>query len=64
MLVYWILTLIFGILVIVFPDLLAYLIWWFFIFLGANIIVIWFMFKKKKWKKESYVEIGDYKIYR
>jgi hypothetical protein len=32
--------------------------------LGANIIVMGLMFKKKKGKKESYVEIGDYKIYR
>jgi hypothetical protein len=64
MLIYWILTLIFGISVIVFPEFLRYLIWGFFIFFGINLIVIGSIFKKKKGKKENYVEIGKYKIYR
>jgi hypothetical protein len=64
MIIYWILTLIFGVLIIVFNDLLVYLVWGFFIFFGINFIVIGFMFRNKKGKKENYVEIGDYKIYR
>jgi uncharacterized membrane protein HdeD (DUF308 family) len=64
MLIYWVLTLVFGILVIAFPNLLAYLIWGFFIFLGINIIVIAIIFNKKKGKKDDYVEIGGYKVFR
>jgi hypothetical protein len=61
----WILITLFGIIVVAFPQILAYLIWWFFIFLWVNVLLFWFYFNKKTTKnKESYVEVGGYKIYR
>jgi uncharacterized membrane protein len=55
----------FGVVVIVFPDIIAYLIGGFIVFIGLNIIFLGTYFKKKtKTSKESYVEVGGYKIYR
>lgn len=51
----------FGLIVIINPDILAYLIWWFFIFIWTNIFLAWFIFKSKK---DSFVKFGDYKIFR
>ncbi len=62
---FWIALALFGIIVIVFPALLVFLIGGFFIIVGLNI----FVFAKKitgKGKKndEDYVKFGNYKIYR
>ena len=53
---------IFGIIIIVYPEFLAYLIGWFFVFAWINLYLIWFAFNK--WNKENYVKFGKYKIYR
>lgn len=60
----WILFIIFGLAVVIFDKFLVYLIGWFFIFLGLNILFIakWFS-GKKKWD-DNYVKFGNYKIYR
>lgn len=58
---------IFWIIVISAPEILAYLIWWLFIFLWINWLILgWLFSKMKKWNKsdEAYVKFGDYKIYR
>ncbi len=56
-----------GITLIVFPDIIAYL-------LGGFLVMLWiggllggniFSFMQKKWKKwEDYVQVGEYKIFR
>ncbi len=61
--IFWIFLIVFGIIIIFAPEILAYLIWWFFIFLGVNILVFFARVKKSKsW--ENYVKFGNYKIYR
>ena len=52
---------IFWIIIILAPAILAYLIWWFFIFVWLNILAF---FKNVKSNKEDYVKFGKYKIYR
>ncbi len=58
----WLLFITFGILVIVFPNLVAYLIGGFFVLIGLNIIIGAFLVKKKA--KEDGVRIAGYKIYK
>lgn len=57
---------IFGIIIIVFPEILAILLWWFFVFLWLNMLFInKIFFKNKKWgDSEAYVKFGNYKIFR
>ena len=52
---------IFWIIIIRFPEIIAYLIGGFLIFIGLNMFI--FMKWVKKWK-ESYVKFGNYKIFR
>lgn len=60
-----ILLIIFWIIVIKFPEILAYLIGWFFIVVWLNMLIFFRSIKwTKKWDWESYVKFGNYKIYR
>jgi len=56
---------IFGIIIILLPEILAYLIGGLFIFIGINWFAIWKFFSKFKqgWKSE-HIKFGKYKIYR
>lgn len=54
---------IFWIILIVFPDIIAYLLGWFFVFIWINMLLLGWMFWKKE-NKEWYVKFGKYKIYR
>lgn len=54
----------FGVIVIIFPQILSILLGLFFIFLWINILVASKMFKNKKWEGENYIKFGKYKIYR
>ena len=56
-----ILLIIFWVVVIIAPEILAYLIGGFFIFVWLNILVF---FRSIKGSKENYVKFGKYKIYR
>jgi hypothetical protein len=58
---------VFGIIVIAFPALLAMLIGGFFIFIGLNLLfVLGFIGggKNRAGEKEDYIKVGKYKIYR
>lgn len=63
-----ILLIIFWAVVIANPDILAYLIGGFFVFVGVNILLINYQFgkikKNAKEGKKSYIKFGDYEIYR
>ncbi len=64
---FWIFLTIFGIVIILFPEFLAYLIWSFFLFLGLNILIFNFKLQKQFTKnndKEVFIKIGKYKIYK
>lgn len=52
---------IFWVIIIMFPDIIAYLIWWFMIFVWINIFAFSKMVKKGN---EDYVKFGNYKIFR
>jgi len=56
----------FWIIIIKFPEFLAYLIGWFFVFLWLNMLIVWIIFnlKMKKTKDEWFVKFWKYKIYR
>ncbi len=56
-----VLLIIFWIIIIKFPEIIAYLIWWLLIFIWLNMII--FMKWVKKWK-DNYVKFGNYKIFR
>ena len=55
---------IFWIIVIATPEILAYLLGWFFIFIWLNMLAFFSFFKKKGDNWEKYVKFGKYKIYR
>ncbi len=60
MLFYWLLFLLLGVLIVIFPNLLAYIVAFFFISVGINLLIVYFMFKSPE--KESSVIIWKYKI--
>ena len=60
---------IFWIIIISAPEILAYLLWGLFIFLGLNGLLLWGLFNKMKWKSgkpngDDYVQFGKYKIFK
>jgi hypothetical protein len=59
---------IFWIIIIAAPEILAYLLWGLFIFLWLNGLILWGIFKKasSKWKTQwdDYVQFGKYKIFK
>jgi len=65
----WLILVIFWVIVIAFPAIIAYLIWWLLVFIWLNI----FLLTKGKnktnfWQKnpsmDGFVKFGDYKIFR
>ncbi len=65
----WFLLAIFGIVIIAYPEFLAYLIWGFFLLVWLNIILINTAFNfMKKWNmasgKKEFFSFGKYKIYK
>ena len=59
----WTLLIIFWVIVILFPSILVFLIGWFFIFLGINILTLVTLVSKSK-TKDEYIKFWKYKIYR
>ena len=59
----WTLLIIFWVIVILFPSILVFLIGWFFIFLGINILTLGTLVWKSK-TKDEYIKFWKYKIYR
>lgn len=55
--------LIFWITLIVFPDIIAYILWWVLVFFGLNMILFFSWFKWKASQKD-YVQFWNYKIYK
>jgi len=55
---------IFWIILIVFPEIIAYLLGWFFVFIGINMLLITTSFGKKKSGDDEFIKFGKYKIYR
>ena len=55
---------IFWLLLIFFPKLIAYIIWGFILFIGINAWIISYKLNQEKKNKKSYVKFWEYKIYR
>jgi hypothetical protein len=55
---------IFWIIIIAYPEILAYLLWGFFIFIWINMLAFFWIFNKKSKSWENYVKFWNYKIYR
>lgn len=64
MILFSIFLIIFWIIIIIFPELLVYLIWGFFIMIWINILLANVFFIKKAKKDENYIKFWKYKIYR
>lgn len=60
----WIGLVVFWIITILFPEILVFLIWGFFIFLWLNLLAFFWSFGRKREEKEDYVKFWNYKIYR
>ncbi len=52
---------VFWVIILIAPEIIAYLIWGFFIFIWLNILLF---IRPIKWEKESYVKFWNYKIFR
>lgn len=59
---FWLVLLVFWLIIIFFPEIIAYLIGWFFVFIWLNMLV--FFWWKKTWGDWSYVQFWNYKIYK
>lgn len=53
---------IFWLIIIKFPEIISYLIGWFFVFLWINILIMNLLFKKRS--NSSYVKFWKYKIFK
>lgn len=62
--IFWILLLAFWLLVIIFPEFLAYLVGGAFTFMGVSLILTDYQISKMQKNSDSYVKFGNYKIYR
>jgi len=63
--IFWFFLLIFGIIIVKNPDIIAYLIGFFFIVIWANMILLQFVFRKKssQWDRES-IKFWSFEIFR
>ncbi|MDD5770122.1 MAG: hypothetical protein PHE25_04075 [Candidatus Gracilibacteria bacterium] len=53
-----------GIIIIVYPQIIAYMIGGLLLFFGLNILFAKYLFSKKQKTGENYVKFGNYKIYK
>jgi uncharacterized membrane protein HdeD (DUF308 family) len=60
--IFWILSLVFGIIVITNPDFIAYIIGFFFLFVGINILVASWMMKRGSKQESNSWKVGGYEI--
>ena len=61
MLFYWMFSLALWVLILLFPNLLAYIVAFFFIVIWLNVLTLYFMLKPSKKKEEGFV-IWSYKV--
>ncbi len=49
-------------LIIIFPNLISYFIWWLLLFIWVNLLILKFITKNKS--QDSYIKFWKYKIYK
>ncbi len=62
--IFWILLIVSGIIIIVHPQIIAYMIGGLLLFFGINILLAKYLFSKKNTSWENYVKFWNYKIYK
>lgn len=55
-------SIVFGVIVIANPDIIAYLIWFFFVFLGANMLIASTLFRRRWSGDDKSWKVGWYEI--
>lgn len=53
-----------GVIIIAWPEIIAYMIGWLLLFFGLNIIFAKYLFNKANKSWENYVKFGKYKIFK
>ncbi len=61
---FWILLIVSGLIIIMYPQIIAYMIWGLLLFFWLNILLAKYMLTKKTKTGESYVKFWNYKIYK
>lgn len=62
--IFGIIFIIISLIIFKFPDILAYIVAIFFMFIWLNLVFIWFKIWSNKNSKEDYVQFWNYKIYK
>lgn len=62
--IFWIILIVSGIIIIVYPQIIAYMIGGLLLFFGMNILLAKYLFNRAGKTGESYVKFGNYKIYK
>ena len=60
--IFWLLSLLFGIIVIANPDLIAYIVGFTFVFIWLNTLVAAWMLSRGKWQAKNSWKVGGYEI--
>lgn len=61
---FWTILIISWLIIIFFPQIIAYMIWWLLLFFWLNILLAKYFMQKKSWNWENYVKFWKYKIYK
>lgn len=62
--VFWIILVVSGVIIIVYPQIIAYMIWGLLLFFGINILLAKYLLSKNTKWWDSYVKFWNYKIYK
>jgi hypothetical protein len=62
--VFWIILVVSGVIIIAYPQIIAYMIWGLLLFFGINILLAKYLFSKNTKWWENYVKFWNYKIYK
>lgn len=62
--IFWILLIVSGIIIIVYPQIIAYMIGGLLLFFGINVLLAKYLFSKKTTSWDNYVKFWNYKIYK
>lgn len=62
--IFWLILVISGMIIIIYPQIIAYMIGWLLLFFGMNILLAKYLFSQKGNSGENYVKFWNYKIYK
>lgn len=62
--IFWIILVVSWIIIIVYPQIIAYMLWGLLLFFWVNVLIARYLMKKSNKDGESYVKFWNYKIYK